>query len=194
MSGKPRIILITGSGLGKTLLRKLLADAYRKNRISCQEIAFPGEPLNIDRNASFVIIDALSGSENHPEISALNPWQTIMISGAFLPPPPGEFLSIPSVSEPLCNIHGESDCNPQPCETCLRKADQLLSDLYFCLRSMIHYIEMADPPLEHVPSKKRLGEKLLITETPDFRLSQTTLKEAESALRNLRNIETMTGS
>ena len=115
--GQPKVILITGSGLGKTFLAKLLADQYRANNIPCRIIHYPGCPLAIGKKEKgFIIIDAVNTFEEDPKINALTPWLHYRLEGGL---PQGPILSLfrlfPSSSECGCNnLRLSSDRNRHP--------------------------------------------------------------------------------
>lgn len=105
-----KTILITGTGLGKTLLSKLLAATYSANNIPCKIVHYPNEADQLSRSKKgdgFLIVDCTNGYENERPIATLKPWQTITISGAYPPASPLESLSLrlSSGCEPGNSLH-----------------------------------------------------------------------------------------
>lgn len=77
----PRVILITGSGLGKSYIGNLLAAKYKSQGIACKYYhigsRFDSETIKtISRFTGYIIIET-----NLTTIEDITPWQIIDISG-----------------------------------------------------------------------------------------------------------------
>lgn len=60
----------------------------------------------------------------------------------------------------------------------------LLYNLHFCLRSLITYIQQAQPPLMKIGPTR--FKTMPVIESHDFKLSLKTLEEAKLALENIK--------
>lgn len=96
----PKVIVITGPGLGKTTLTRLLSDTYGAGNIPCKVLHYPSDRLYIPEDGpGFLIIDVVSGHENNAALRRLKPWQVITVSGGHPPADPSESPLLRTSSE-----------------------------------------------------------------------------------------------